>query len=90
MKELAGWGRFPVVHGAELLSEDLERASREAALSRGLGRSYGDASLPTREGDSVVGTVLADRLLSFDERTGVLRAEAGLSLRQLNAVFPAR
>jgi FAD/FMN-containing dehydrogenase len=32
----------------------------------------------------------ADRILSFDADSGVLRAEAGLSLRALNEVFPAR
>ena len=43
---LSGWGRWPVVPGQELLSEDLASLTRDANLTRGLGRSYGDASLP--------------------------------------------
>jgi FAD/FMN-containing dehydrogenase len=34
-----------------------------------------------------VGTTLGDRLLSFDEQTGVLRAQAGLSLEALKRTF---
>ena len=55
-------------------------------LCRGLGRSYGDSSLPPPGGE-VAGTRLADRILSFDPDSGVLRAEAGLSLRALNRVL---
>jgi FAD/FMN-containing dehydrogenase len=88
MKELSGWGRYPVVRADEQEAEDLEAASAGAALSRGLGRSYGDASLPAR--GYALCTRRADRILSFDPDRGVLRAEAGLSLRALNEVFPPR
>jgi decaprenylphospho-beta-D-ribofuranose 2-oxidase len=88
MKELSGWGRHPVVRAEERESEDLEAASAGAALSRGLGRSYGDASLPAR--GPALCTRRADRILAFDPERGVLRAEAGFSLRALNEVFPAR
>src|SRR5688572_17557845 len=80
---LSGWGRVPVA-GTELLSENIEAATRGAVLSRGLGRSYGDSSLPARADDKVVGTRLANRILAFDPTSGVLRAEAGLSLLELN------
>ena len=90
LKPLSGWGRYPVVEGKELLSENLEAASKSAVLSRGLGRSYGDASLPPPGGHAVLNTELADRILSFDESTGFLRAEAGLPLSQLNQVFYPR
>ena len=58
-------------------------------LTRGLGRSYGDASLPP-DGGEVVATPLADRIRSFDPDTGVMVAEAGLSLEQLNRSFLPR
>lgn len=82
--ELCGWGRYPVVRGRQIEGEDLERITRDSALSRGLARSYGDASLPAGEDQIVSRTVRADRMISFDESTGVLRAEAGLSLAALN------
>ena len=90
MQQLSGWGRVPVIEGEEFLSEDLERASEGVSLSRGLGRSYGDASLPASSARPCLGTRLADRILSFDDETGVLRAEAGFSVRQLNQLFLAR
>lgn len=82
-----GWGRHPVVDGVERLSTDLERDSRGMPLSRGLGRSYGDASLPAGSGGAVLGTRLADRILRFDATRGRLRAEAGLSLATLSQVL---
>ena len=42
---LSGWGRIPSP-GREVRSEDLAAITRDAVLCRGLGRSYGDSSLP--------------------------------------------
>src|SRR5262245_38759966 len=86
---LSGWGRLPVP-GQELQSENLDRLTRDAVLTRGLARSYGDSSLPPPSHPVVVATPLADRILSFDEASGVLRAEAGLSLRVLYHAFLPR
>ena len=88
--KLAGWGRLPVVQGREETPEDLEATSAGARLTRGLGRSYGDASLPAAPDDRVVCTRRADRILRFDRDTGVLRAEAGLSLWEIHRVFGPR
>ena len=86
---LSGWGRVPEP-GRELLGENLDALTQGASLSRGLGRSYGDSSLPAAPGDKVVGTRLANRILSFDAQSGVLRAEAGLSLAELNRTLLPR
>ena len=76
--------------GIERLSEDLATATEGAALSRGLGRSYGDASLPPGPARVTVGTRLASRILDFHRNLGVLHAEAGCSLAKLNAwLWPA-
>jgi decaprenylphospho-beta-D-ribofuranose 2-oxidase len=83
MSTIAGWGRIPVA-GREKLSEDLERLTQGAVLSRGLGRSYGDSALPPAGHPEVATTVLADRILSFDTDSRLLRAEAGVSIEQLN------
>ena len=88
--KLAGWGRFPLVDGLELKSEDLSAITEGATLCRGLGRSYGDSSLPAGPDLPVVDTTLADRLLKFDPVSGLLRAEAGVSLLGLNRVFLRR
>src|SRR5437762_70583 len=86
---LSGWGRLSVT-GQELRSEDLEGLTRDAVLTRGLGRSYGDSSLPPPSHPIVVATPLADRILAFDDRDGVLRAEAGYSLQSLYRGFLPR
>jgi decaprenylphospho-beta-D-ribofuranose 2-oxidase len=88
--QISGWGRYPAVDARQVRSEDLEAVTQQASLTRGLGRSYGDASLPSRGDRVVADSTLADRLLAFDSETGLLRAEAGLSLKQLNRVFLAR
>lgn len=86
---LRGWGGVSVP-GVERRGEDLLAVTTGATLTRGLGRSYGDASLPPSGVEQVAGTALADRMLGFDAATGVLRAEAGLSLDALARVFLPR
>lgn len=88
---LEGWGRHPVVEAPERLGENLPRVVEGSTLSRGMGRSYGDASLPA-PGGVAAGTRLADRILGFaiHEDHGVLHAEAGLSLHDLTWIFLPR
>ena len=83
---LSGWGRV-FGPGREVVSEDLHTLTERATLTRGLARSYGDSSLPHPDDGVVVSTRLADRILSFDEVSGEVRAEAGLSLLQINRTF---
>jgi FAD/FMN-containing dehydrogenase len=82
---LSGWGLIGRP-GREVRSEDLTAITEGAGLTRGLGRSYGDSSLPA-EGAYAAGSRLADRILAFDAETGLLRAEAGLSLGEINRLF---
>lgn len=82
MDTLTGWGRLPEP-GSEFVDEDLEALTRGAVLSRGMGRSYGDSSLPANPSDRIANTRLGNRILSFDPATGAIRAEAGLTLVDL-------
>lgn len=93
---LSGWGRLPAP-GREVLSEDLAAITEGAVLTRGLGRSYGDAALPPPGVREIPASPLADRLLAFhpegsgsDARTALLRAEAGLSLERIVRTFLPR
>jgi FAD/FMN-containing dehydrogenase len=88
-RPVMGWGGIRRV-GIERLDDDLDRATDGATLSRGLGRSYGDSSLPSREGEVVVTTTFADRFLGLDAERCVLRAEAGISLLTLNRTLLPR
>lgn len=90
-RELTGWGRHARTRALERRGEALESLSCGALLSRGLGRAYGDAALPpTGARGPVATTFLANRLIAFDPATGRLRAEAGVSLAQLNRLFLPR
>lgn len=87
--QLAAWGRLSAP-GTELVSENFEQLTRGARLSRGLGRSYGDSSLPATATDKVAASRNADRILQFDNETGVIRVEAGVCLADLNRIFMPR
>ena len=85
--QISGWGR-QFVEAQELVPERLE--GMPPVLFRGLGRSYGDSSLPPASHPQVIRTTRANRILHFDDTTGLLRAEAGLSLLDLNRTFLPR
>jgi FAD/FMN-containing dehydrogenase len=84
---LTGWGRSAPTAGRLALGEDLEALTRQAVLTRGLGRAYGDAAIPPRPGVLVAGSRFADRVLALDVEGGIVRAEAGLALTDLSALL---
>lgn len=86
---LAGWGNLPAP-GVEVRSENLPALTAGRVLSRGLGRAYGDSALPPPGELEVAGTVLADRILGFDPESGLMHAEAGLSLLAINRLMIPR
>jgi len=89
---LAGWGanlRADCILKQPETPEDVARQlDRAGTIARGLGRSYGDPALNT--GGVVLGMSRVDRYLGFDEATGVLDCEAGVSLGQIIRDFAPR
>lgn len=90
--ELMGWGRYPRIRGTITrpervrdVAEDISRA--DTFIPRGAGRAYGDAAL---NGDSVIDCTRLNRFLAFDEDTGVVRCEAGVTLEEIIATFLPR
>jgi FAD/FMN-containing dehydrogenase len=88
------WGR--VSHARSHVSEpahldDLARAVRAGdghALAHGMGRSYGDVCL--NAGGRLLRTGRLDRIVSADWSTGVVRAEAGLTIGGLLSICVPR
>jgi decaprenylphospho-beta-D-ribofuranose 2-oxidase len=90
---VSGWGRVPAAE-TELFRPERSRsldallARGGTLVARGLGRSYGDASF-----NSAGATVLMERLnrfVSFDEATGVVDCEAGVTFVDLLDHFVPR
>ena len=88
---LTGWGRYPA-HETDFTSPDTEAELARAlqsgeTIARGNGRAYGDSAIgPGR----TVGMRGFHHMLSFDDRTGVLVAEAGVLLSDIIATFLPR
>lgn len=81
------WGRYP--HAQQRLLPLHRRGSglpevAGSVLPRGNGRSYGDSCL--NPGGSLLLTNQLDRFVSFDTATGILRCEAGVTLRDIIAL----
>lgn len=83
IKKLYGWGHAPVAQCNTWRPEKLRDirsifdAHKTPLIARGLGRSYGDASLqPT----GVICTSRLNHFIEFDSTQGIIRAQAGVSL----------
>ena len=94
-QSLSGWGRYPVeschVFRPEKRSEvaaTLASGLQPSYISRGLGRSYGDAAL--NENAGVIGHLRLNRFLSFDSASGELECESGVSLAEIIQYFLPR
>lgn len=89
---LTGWGANRRVHCVfsepETARELKTRVDRAGTIARGLGRSYGDPAL--NEGHRVIGLAKLDRYVAFDEETGTLTCEAGVSLARIIRDFAPR
>jgi decaprenylphospho-beta-D-ribofuranose 2-oxidase len=92
---LSGWGRYPVVKSylqrpekVSSIAEIIQKSKDNTVLARGAGRSYGDAALNS-EGYTVL-TERMNRILSFNEQTGILLGEAGVTIKEILEVFVPR
>src|ERR1035438_672631 len=87
------WGRYPKITHAHVYKPAwsdqvptiLKAASAASLLPYGFGRSYGDSCLNADR--ALVDCRRIDRILGFDESTGVLRCESGVSFADVIEVF---
>ena len=79
--KLAGWGRYPKADCVVTAPRDLKALARAVTqtktIARGNGRAYGDSAL---QPVNTISTRHLNRMVSFDPETGVLVAEAGVSV----------
>src|ERR1700758_4992841 len=81
------WGRYPT-YDAKIIplhwQSDFPAITdglHDSALPVGMGRSYGDVCL-LKDGNLLQATAM-NRLINFDHETGLLTAEAGITLGQI-------
>lgn len=99
-RQLTSWGRVTPSRVRiarprfrDELVDVLCSGSASPMLGVGLGRSYGDSGL--NSGRPIIDMTALDRIVAFDRQTGIIEAEAGLSLSELIRVvlphgfFPA-
>ncbi|HEX2914207.1 MAG TPA: FAD-binding oxidoreductase [Chloroflexia bacterium] len=94
MKKYQSWGHYPYAPPAEakVISwrdalPELDKLDKKV-LPYGLGRSYGDSCL--NEGGIVLDTSGLNRFISFDEETGIIRCDSGVSLAEILEVVVPR
>lgn len=83
--KLTCWGKHPVIDAkvfSPLKGADLVNRSVQG-IGRGLGRSYGDSALSA----NIVSTERLNHFISFNESTGKLRCQAGVSLAEILTTF---
>lgn len=80
---VTGWGLYPSAENSVLTGKNLESELSDYldVVPRGLGRSYADQAMNSR--GYVVPFTHRKRFLSFDEKSGQLECEAGLSLFEI-------
>lgn len=82
--KLSGWGRYPFIESTVYSPQNKDDVEIHVDLiSRGLGRSYGDSALA----DNVLSTLRLNHFIAFDQATGILTCEAGVSLADILQVF---
>lgn len=88
MGRITNWGLYPVVQAQEFFyKNDLNPQALPAPwIARGLGRSYGDASLSP----AILHMPDYKRFLAFDAQSGELRMEAGVSFEDILHHFVPR
>ena len=94
MNSHESWGRYPRSQPAQIVElswasevPDLNRLPRPI-LPYGKGRSYGDCCLSN--GGTLLDASGLDRFIRFDPETGLLRCEAGVTLKTiLELIMPA-
>ena len=95
-ERIFSWGRYPKtahqhVHKPawnDQVPEILKAAAPSSLLPYGFGRSYGDSCL--NAGRELVDCRRLNRILGFDESTGMLSCEGGVSLSDVLDVFLPR
>ena len=90
MNSFESWGRVPRLQQSEAVIPWIEpksviehfKSSKSSSLPVGMGRSYGDSCLAPKDGQ-IISVLGHSRILSFDQNTGVIRCQSGITFDDL-------
>jgi decaprenylphospho-beta-D-ribofuranose 2-oxidase len=90
--KLSGWGLYPQIETQVIQPRSLDELIKEVKstnsfIPRGQGRAYGDSALNDK---CVLSTVRLNRMIAFDDMTGVLTCESGVTIDDVLSVFVPR
>ena len=81
---LSGWGNFKTKNCKVVIFDSFKELrylnGKKNIIARGKGKSYYDQSFSKQE---VISTVKLNKILSFDEETGLLECESGITLEKI-------
>lgn len=88
---ISNWGNYPKVDAKVLNfseTDELRNLVLDSSelIPRGLGRCYGDSALNS----TIVSTLRYKRILEFDEKSGFIKCESGVSIKELLDTFIPR
>jgi len=86
-KRISGWGRNTALDANISFPKNLKELKKEIkknCIARGLGRSYGDSSI---QPNKTIVTTKLNNIINFNKKTGILEAESGVSIKQLNKLI---
>ena len=90
-EEVYGWGLYPRTKSIKKYPKNIdalrELLSNKPAIARGNGRSYGDSSFNK---SNTIEMLNFNRFLDFNEKTGLVTAEAGVLLEDVIKIFLPR
>lgn len=86
--KISNWGKYPVIDSDfkqfSSISELRQLVSNNnTIIARGLGRCYGDSALS----QTIISMLRYNRILAFDEQTGCITCESGVSLSDILTFF---
>jgi len=89
--QLTSWGKYPIIEAECVKPRSIEQAigrleNATTVIGRGLGRSYGDSAI----NEFTLSALSLNRMESFDAESGLLVAQAGVSLAEILDVFTPR
>ncbi len=88
---VSNWGNYPKIDATVFDFSEIEEIRNlvldsSELIPRGLGRCYGDSALNT----TIASTLRYRKILEFDEKSGFIKCEAGVSVKELLDIFIPR